>query len=147
MSFYNNEKDKFHDVQLSLEFILAVSDDKEEFDRIIDTCRPFGINTGCLKMETDKLLIKSNIWKEYLFDKVIDPMISHVEQMIPKVNNTTDKEGNIKNIKYLCIAGGLAQSKYFRERIYESFGMKSKYKLSIRVPKRPILSVIDGALK
>eukprot|EP01084_Bolivina_argentea_P094079 169138_1 len=120
MSFYNNnndeKEDEFHGVQLSLEFIFAVADDKEEFDGIIDTCCPFGINTGCLKMETDKLLIKTNIWKEYLFDKEIDPMISHVEQMIPKVNEIPDKNGNIKNIKYLCIAGGLASSKYFRER-------------------------------
>eukprot|EP01084_Bolivina_argentea_P252712 424253_1 len=98
-------------------------------------------------METDKLLIKTNIWKEYLFDKAIDPMIEHVEQMIPKVNNTKDKEGNIKPIKYLCIAGGLACSKYFRQRIYEAFGMKSKYKISIRQPKRPIISVIDVELR
>eukprot|EP01084_Bolivina_argentea_P094078 169137_1 len=90
MSFYNNnndeKEDEFHGVQLSLEFIFAVADDKEEFNNIIDTCHPFGIGIGCFKMEKDKLLIRSNIWKEYLFDRVIDPMISHVEQMIPKVN-------------------------------------------------------------
>ena len=54
------------------------------------------------------------------------------------------QDGSVKKVRYLCIAGGLAQSKYFQHRIHEAFGVDSDYGLSIRIPRRPILSVIDG---
>jgi len=118
-----------------------------EFNKIIDGATPFGVDRGCMKMDGDILFMATRIWTECLFDKVINPMINHVANMIPKINDIEDKNKEKKQIKYLCIAGGLASSKYFQHRIHETFGMESKYKLSIRIPRRPILSVIDGALK
>eukprot|EP01084_Bolivina_argentea_P239280 402216_1 len=98
-------------------------------------------------MDDDIFYISVKIWKEYLFDKVINPMIKHVEEMIPKVNQVADRKGNTKRLKYLCIAGGLSTSKYFQRRIQQTFDMNSKYKLSIRTTRRPVLSVISGALE
>ena len=117
------------------------------FNEIISNAKPFGLARGNLKMERDTLFISSVIWKEHLFDKVINPMIDHVHNLIKEVNLIKDKDGKQKQVKYLCIAGGLSSSKYFQHRVREAFGMESKYKLSIRIPRRPILSVIDGALK
>ncbi len=69
-------------------------------------------------------------------EQVIGPMIEHVEQYIKTVNKKPDKNGQIKNTKYICISGGLVCSDYFQMRINKQFGIQSKYKLSIRMPLR-----------
>ena len=43
------------------------------------------------------------------------------------------------------IVGGLSQSAYFQQRMNHEFGIKSRYRLNVIIPKRPILSVIEGA--
>jgi len=75
-----------------------------------------------------------------LFDVIINPIIEHVKTLL--------SNENLKNkpVKYICLAGGLSESKYFQHRIKETFGEKD-YKLTIIIPKRPILSVIDGAAR
>ncbi len=147
MSFFRNENEKFHAVALTSELMEHVEESSDECSKIVESCRPFGLAVGNLQMDADKLCMSQSVWRECLFDKVIDPMIKHVQEMIEIVNQTEDKNKQKKSITYLCIAGGLASSKYFQHRIYDTFGVQSAYKLSIRIPRRPILSVIDGALK
>ena len=51
----------------------------------------------------------------------------------------------MRNCKYICLAGGLSMSSYFQHKMREEFGQKSKYKLALILPRRPILSVVEGA--
>jgi len=129
-----------------------IASDNDDFDSMIEKARPFGLEAGKhLKCKDNDLFISETIWREHLFDKVIDPMIAHVEGLIEKVSKIRgkldDEKAEPKKLTYLCIAGGLASSRYFQHRVHKAFGKGSKYDLSIRVPRRPILSVIDGALR
>ena len=83
------------------------------------------------------LQINIEIW-EKMFNFVIDPIINHIEELLmgPLAS---------KKFKYICLVGGLSCSKYFRSRIKMKFGLKSKYRLDLIVPYRPILSVVQGA--
>jgi len=169
MLFFNKPAASTHRVELTLDFIENVGelafgggddgdggddegkqgdvDFSERFREILENATPFGLERGHFGLESDVLTMSSTIWTQCLFDKIIDPMVEHVERLIAEVNEVEDKNGAIKKVKYLCIAGGLASSKYFQHRIHAAFGMESAHKLSIRIPRRPILSVIDGALK
>eukprot|EP00483_Globobulimina_turgida_P003392 UN03398 len=51
----------------------------------------------------------------------------------------------MRNCKYLCLVGGLSTSPYFQKQMKHQFGTKSKYQLSVIIPQRPILSVVEGA--
>jgi len=162
MQFCNNPGAQKHKVQLNSEFIDeiaqmssnalakgtdAIVDATDQFREMLEDATPFGLDKGHLKLENDTLWMSREIWTKHLFDSIIDPMIEHVENLIADVNQVPGKDGVVKEIKYLCIAGGLSSSKYFQYRVKEAFGVDSKYGLAIRIPRRPILSVIDGALK
>jgi len=169
MTFYNTPNDQFHRIQVTNEFmdamctytpqkfkqILSGADFDESdmdytnkaFAKIVSSAQPYGLEAGHLKADEAYLYFSAEIWKKYLFDKVIDPMINHVTDLIAKVKEIKDKSGQKKPLVYLCIAGGLASSRYFQNRIHSAFGKGSQYDLSIRIPRRPILSVIDGALR
>lgn len=163
MQFYNRPHDKRHKVQLNTDFIdnvatmgtnsiallkSGVVDEMEAFREVIDNATPFGLNKGeHLNLENDVLWMSTEIWSKHLFDRIIDPMIEHVQDLIVEVDDVVGKDGTKKKVTYLCIAGGLSSSKYFQHRIHTAFGVDSDYGLSIRIPRRPILSVIDGALK
>ena len=84
-----------------------------------------------------ELSIKCNIWK-LMFDQVINPTIKCIDTLL----NDDKLKGKCK---YLCLVGGLSTSTYFNEKINKNFGEKSKYKLTIIVPQRPLLSVVQGA--
>eukprot|EP01084_Bolivina_argentea_P056937 104111_1 len=49
--------------------------------------------------------------------------------------------------KFLCLVGGFSQSKHLQYKMYRNFGTKSDYNVLIFTPKRPILSVVDGAAR
>ena len=83
------------------------------------------------------LIIKFEIW-EKLFNFVIDPIINHVEKLLRGPLTS-------KKFKYICLVGGLSCSKYFGKRIKEQFGLKSRHRLDVIVPYKPILSVVQGA--
>jgi len=161
MNFYNKPDAEFLKVELTMDFkteIAAYSPEKfhvvaskdDDFESIVSNSRPYGLEAGKhLQCKDDALLISKTIWRKHLFDKVIDPMIDHVKSLIKKVDMIKAKGDDDvpKKLTYLCIAGGLASSRYFQHRVHEAFGKGSEYNLSIRVPRRPILSVIDGALR
>ena len=73
-----------------------------------------------------------------MFDHVINPTINHIKGLL---NEAKLK----KKCKYLCLAGGLSSSPYYQNRMKQEFGPKSKYKLQLIIPQRPILSVVEGA--
>ena len=163
MKFYDNPDVEFLKVALTSEFkteIVEYSASKypqiatntDDFESIIQKSRPFDLEAGKhLKCTDNDLCISLTIWKKHLFDKVIDPTIAHVQDLIEKVNKVRgrwdDENSEPRKLKYLCIAGGLAANRYFQHRIYKAFGKGSKHDLLIRTPRRPILSVIDGALR
>ncbi len=89
-------------------------------------------------IDGDKLKINMEEWKSML-DDVFGPIIATLQEIMHNKKQITGK------CTYLSLVGGLAESSYFQARMEEEFGLKSKYGLSIIVPKRPILSVVEGA--
>eukprot|EP01084_Bolivina_argentea_P022935 42661_1 len=88
-------------------------------------------------LEDQHLKIHNKIW-EYLFDTVIDLICNHIKDLINKLLS--------KHIfEYLLLAGGFCESNYVRYKLLKTFGIGSKYKLRIVVPRRPILQVVTGA--
>lgn len=83
--------------------------------------------------------MNKSVWIS-LFDEVINPIIQHVEDLL--------KEPVLqRNCDYICLVGGMSCSKYFQSRIKTVFGWNSEYKMQIIIPKRPILSVVEGAAR
>eukprot|EP01084_Bolivina_argentea_P214465 364078_1 len=70
-----------------------------------------------------------------LFDEVINRIISHVDKIL--------QTKKIIDCKYIMLIGGLSNSRYFQEKIYEAFGFDDEIK--IIVPYRPQLMVVQGA--
>ena len=114
MNFYaKTDKAKFHKLQLTAEFMNEIGevsakkfqsavnmtnddiDSSEIFTDMVNNAAPFGFSKGELKMDSDTLLMSAAIWKECLFDKVIDPMIAHVQELIAKVNEIEGKDGKV----------------------------------------------------
>jgi len=95
---------------------------------------------GLISLKDEYLCLHYQVWCEVLFDKIVNPIVDHIEYLL---NNTVMKE----QCKYLCIVGGLGSSKYLQYRLHKAFGEHSKYHLTLVVPARPILSVVDGAAR
>ena len=88
MNFYNNEDARFLKVELTLIFkneiaeyssknCPQIANETDDFESIIESAHPFGLEAGKhLKCEGNDLFISSTIWREHLFDKVINPMIA-----------------------------------------------------------------------
>eukprot|EP01084_Bolivina_argentea_P070769 128687_1 len=147
--FYNEPNAKFHAVSLISWFVVEMRDyydEVDDFDNFIDNARPFGLGKDHLRLDADTLLISCAIWKK-MFDKVINPMIDHVKNLITIVNQIKDRDNRQKKVKYLYISGGFSSSKYFQHRIEQVFGINSSFALRIAMAVKPQLSVIDGAMK
>eukprot|EP01083_Nonionella_stella_P018951 52725_1 len=82
------------------------------------------------------LVIDVKIWK-CLFDSKINPIISHMVQLLRKES--------MQYCKYLGLVGGFSASKYFQSRMKHKFGYCSGYTMNVIVPKFPMLSVVEGA--
>merc|ERR1719474_244039 len=90
-----------------------------------------------MKLSEQTLELDNVLWTN-MFDHVLDPTISHIKSLLkePKL---------MQNCKYLCLVGGLSTSPYFQNRMISEFGLQSKYRLNMIIPKRPILAVVRGA--
>ena len=97
-----------------------------KFDGEIGTIEKYGGN-----LEIDAI-----IWKS-LFDHVIDPTIEHIKRLL--------QEEVMKGCNYLCLVGGLSCSPYFQHRMKKAFGEGSDNGLTVIIPEKPILTVIQGA--
>ena len=76
-----------------------------------------------------------------MFDDVIDRIIDHCRNLL---ESAPLRDGQCR---YLCLVGGFSASKYLQKRMSFELGPKSKHKLIVIRPKRPSLSVVDGAVR
>ena len=164
-SFYNDKSSDTHNVQLPFEFAAFIegklsekydhdNDDQHynEDDDMVSLLKDvdngeyiehYVRNTKVYDMEDmidcdgDYLIFKNEIWKK-LFNFVVDPIMNHIEQLLRGPLTS-------KKFKYICLVGGLSCSKYFRSRIRDQFGLKSRHRLDVIVPFKPMLSVVQGA--
>ena len=156
MQFWNNPCARRHKVQLNTDFIEEVGsdrdpwanvkgvDDAEIFRDILESAAPFGLSKGHITLEEDTMWMSKEIWTTHLFDRIIDPIVGHVQDLIAEVNEVPRKDGMVNEVNLLCFVGGLSSSKYFQHRIIDAFGTESEYNLLIRWARRPVFSVIDG---
>ena len=95
----------------------------------------YDIYKNCFKFDDGYLGIDCLIWKDCLFDPYVNKVIKHLKKLL--------KKSIMQDCKYIYLVGGYSQTPYFQERIKHVFGKK----LKIIIPKRPILSVVDGAAR
>ncbi|ETO01319.1 hypothetical protein RFI_36121, partial [Reticulomyxa filosa] len=91
----------------------------------------------CNRHEYDHeyLSLSCQLWMK-LFDLRIDPIIEKMDEMLNK-----NKKILSRKLKYICLVGGFSQSPYLQYKLKQHY--ESTYKFVI--PKRPLLSVIEGA--
>jgi len=140
------EKKQIYRVKVPLDFTGFLQDrvcelsneeegDEEDLEDWIESRSVFG-QKDMVTLDDVSLEINIKIWKQ-MFDAVIQPDIDHVKDLL--------KLKKLRGCKYLCLVGGLSISPYFRERMTDEFGPKSRYGLTVIKPKRPMLSVVEGA--
>eukprot|EP00485_Elphidium_margaritaceum_P000041 CAMPEP_0202692808 /NCGR_PEP_ID=MMETSP1385-20130828/7099_1 /ASSEMBLY_ACC=CAM_ASM_000861 /TAXON_ID=933848 /ORGANISM="Elphidium margaritaceum" /LENGTH=722 /DNA_ID=CAMNT_0049348405 /DNA_START=35 /DNA_END=2203 /DNA_ORIENTATION=+ len=92
-------------------------------------------------LNDEKLELDYSVWAS-MFDEVIDQTIDHCRMLLK-----LDALNKDSPCRYICLVGGFSSSKYLQHRIMYELGIKSEYKLIVIVPKRPSLSVVDGAVR
>eukprot|EP00484_Ammonia_sp_Unknown_P021757 CAMPEP_0197026112 /NCGR_PEP_ID=MMETSP1384-20130603/6279_1 /TAXON_ID=29189 /ORGANISM="Ammonia sp." /LENGTH=703 /DNA_ID=CAMNT_0042454723 /DNA_START=41 /DNA_END=2152 /DNA_ORIENTATION=+ len=149
-----HDKQKTHNITLPTEFIEFLEDKLEEynnfkqiqndvkFESIADyiASRDFLGTTGKWILNEDKLELDYSVWT-HMFDEVIDQIIDHCRNLL-RMEPLKDKQ-----CRYICLVGGFSSSRYLQSRIMYELGIKSEYRLIVIVPKRPSLSVVDGAVR
>ena len=147
-------KEQSHNITLPVEFIEFLETELEEYNKLqqvknkerYDTIseyiekQSFLGTPGKWRLNDDKLELDYAIWKQ-LFDEVVDQIIDHCKNLL-KMETLKNKQ-----CKYICLVGGFSSSKYLQSRIMYELGIKSDYRLIVIVPKRPSLSVVDGAVR
>eukprot|EP01084_Bolivina_argentea_P186546 321527_1 len=142
--------EEFHDtdghyVTLPVEFVEYIEEKLQKSDRQLKDIEKvvdkfvFHGEKHCFKLDADQFKMNYKIWKQYLFDLLMEPIIKQCKKLL--------SHEKMKNCKYLCIVGGFGAIAYFQKRVKATFGKKSKYKLDVIIPKRPMLSVLDGAAR
>eukprot|EP00486_Rosalina_sp_Unknown_P003625 CAMPEP_0201572660 /NCGR_PEP_ID=MMETSP0190_2-20130828/16078_1 /ASSEMBLY_ACC=CAM_ASM_000263 /TAXON_ID=37353 /ORGANISM="Rosalina sp." /LENGTH=122 /DNA_ID=CAMNT_0047998729 /DNA_START=50 /DNA_END=414 /DNA_ORIENTATION=+ len=111
-------------------------EDEIDIEDAVAAATVFG-ESNQVTLSDEYLTIYYDVWK-VMFNHVVDPTINHMKKLLqePKL---------MRKCKYICLAGGLSTSPYFQHRMREEFGPKSKYNMTLIIPKRPILSVVEGA--
>ena len=143
---YLNKKSKKHNVRIPDDFLAFVeekcansgSGEEDKFPEDIVAEYVYLGKSGMVVLNEEYLEINEVIWKEFMFDVVINPTIKCIKELL-------NEAIVMRNCKQLCLVGGLSCSKYFQYRMENTFGPISKYRLQIIIPKRPILSVVQGA--
>ena len=148
------DQEKTHNIKLPTEFIEFLEEklehfnemeqikNKETYDTINDYIekQPFLGSVGKWVLNDDTLELDYSIWTN-IFDEVIDQIIDHCKNLL-KMEVLSNRQ-----CKYICLVGGFSSSKYLQSRIVFELGTKSDYRLIVIVPKRPSLSVVDGAVR
>jgi len=91
--------------------------------------------TGKIERQDDYLNINIEIWKSFLFDPIVDKIVTHIHTILQ-----TTVLGAL--CSFVVMVGGFSESKYLESRVQQLFPDVSIYK-----PKRPILAVVDGAAR
>ncbi len=90
-------------------------------------------NVGKLSSSDEYLRMTHHVWFS-MFNKVLDPIISHVSSLMKDYGP----------FDHLVMVGGMSESPYVQMKIKEAFLKNSK--LSLFIPRRPILAVVRGAV-
>ncbi|ETO09642.1 hypothetical protein RFI_27739 [Reticulomyxa filosa] len=75
-------------------------------------------------------------WK-FLMDKVIDPLIKHISDLLAKPE--------LRGCEAMLCVGGLSTSSYVTQRLRDVFVTDCKVIKTITKPEQPILAVMEGA--
>ena len=127
-------------VDLPDEFIAAIGSELGygTFQNMILHCVLNGYK-NCFSIQNNCLNINSNVFKEYLFDPLINKVTDCVKDLLSK--------DIIKDCSYIYLVGGYSKTPYFQNIIIETFGLNSKYNIDVVIPSKPLLSVVDGAAR
>ncbi len=122
-----------HSVKLNVEFIAFLEDqchlDGVTLKGLVADC----VYSNDIALNGVYLNLSYNIWRNVLFQTVMTPILEHVASCL-----STPQMADCASI---CLVGGLAASRYFEHRMHLQFGDR----MSIVVPRHPVLSVVDGA--
>eukprot|EP01083_Nonionella_stella_P286561 975337_1 len=132
-----------HNCRLSTDF-LSWLDEKIEENNKTDIADAEDMVMNCVlaksnlvELNDEVLEFHRDIWIS-MFDQVIDPIQEHIEELLRNPSM-------MMNCHYLCLVGGLSCSPYFQHKMETVFGERSRYKLKLIIPERPMLSVVYGA--
>eukprot|EP01083_Nonionella_stella_P286562 975339_1 len=136
-------RNKHHNCRLPTDFISWLDEkiegnNDEEYmyvEDIVANC--VMAKSNLVELNDDVLEFHRDIWIS-MFDQVIDPIQEHIEELLRNPSM-------MRNCKYLCLVGGLSCSPYFQHKMKTVFGERSKYKLRVIIPERPMLCVVYGA--
>eukprot|EP01083_Nonionella_stella_P100962 285546_1 len=136
----NRSMDKINTMCLPFDFISFMEDQvdekegSEDIEAFISSRTVFG-DSNLLSLSGEYLTIDRTGW-ERMFNHVVEPIVNHIHKLLaePKL---------MRNCKYLCLVGGFSSSVYFQTKMENAFGSRSKYRMQMVVPNRPILSVVE----
>eukprot|EP01083_Nonionella_stella_P286560 975334_1 len=132
---------KHHNCRLPSDFILWLdekiedNDDVEDVEDLVANC--VMAKSNLVELDDEVLTFHRYIWIS-MFDQIIDPIQEHIEELLCNPSM-------MRNCKYLCLVGGLSCSPYFQHKMKTVFGERSRYKLRVIIPERPMLCVVYGA--
>ena len=141
MNFEDIGNGKFVSIQLPTDFIDRIDSDIEldKFESKIQNYEYKG-HKNCFNFDDDGYLrMNCLIWKNYLYDPLINKVIDHVKELLSKEC--------MKTCDYIYLVGGFSKTPYFNSKICEAFGSNSKYIIDIIIPSQPLFSVVDGAAR
>ncbi|ETO07554.1 hypothetical protein RFI_29838, partial [Reticulomyxa filosa] len=128
------KKTGVHRIQIPFEFDQfmkkEIDDDLEELVAMFEYLEESGH-----EYDHEFLSLSCQLWIK-LFDLRIDPIIENMDELLNK--NEKILSGKLK---YMCLVGGFSQSHYLQYKLKQHY--EPKY--TFVTPKRPILSVIEGA--
>jgi len=149
-----NEKQRAHNIELPFELISFIEEKLEHYNELqqlknlkqYETIEEFVESrdflgcTGKWVLNESTLELNYAVWT-HMFDDVIDRIVDHCRRLLesPPLRNG--------QCRYLCLVGGFSASKYLQKRMIYELGPKSKHNLIVIRPKRPSLSVVDGAVR
>merc|ERR1719361_1899484 len=149
-TFWEKESEDAHNCRVPEDFVCYLEDrlfgnqdhdytldaDGYQLEAVVAKCKLLG-KPGLVSLNDDYLAISSMVWR-WMFDYVMNPTIVQIKELLKSAKLS-------RNCKYLCLVGGLSCSPYFQYRMTKKFWAKSKYKLQLIIPKRPMLTVVEGA--
>ena len=123
-----------HSVDLGHRFLsfLVAECDRNDMDLVEDMMAEC-VYSHDIRLKGSSLSLSYNVWRNVLFNKVVDPMVEAVAALL--------ETQAMRDCGFLFVVGGLSSSLYVRHRLNERFGDE----VVVAVPSSPILSVVEGA--
>eukprot|EP01084_Bolivina_argentea_P066562 121349_1 len=140
---FNSHENKYHSIELPMNFITYMEknvsnaqgsiEDLENYLKDVKSVSDIVSNEKLIYLTTDYLSIHKTVWMKW-FDKCIDRILVDYNEIM--------NANNMNQIKYLFLVGGLAESKYFQQRIIQEIE-----NITLLIPSRSMLSVVEGAAR